>query len=49
MATISERLAYVLTFDVAGGVKSLQKVGDEADKQLGKVDDRAAKTAASMQ
>lgn len=48
MATISERLAYILTFDVDGGVKSLQKLGNEGDKQLGKVESRLDKVGSGM-
>ena len=36
MASLSERLAYVLTFDTTSGVKSLNKFGDAADKELSK-------------
>jgi hypothetical protein len=49
MATISERLAYILTFDTTSGVKSLEKMGSTADKELGKVDKRLDKLGAGMQ
>ena len=38
MATLSERLAYVLTFDTTSGVKSLNKFGATAEKELSKTD-----------
>jgi hypothetical protein len=43
MATFSERLAYVLTFDTTSGVKSLQKFGATADKELSKADKKSQK------
>jgi hypothetical protein len=46
---ISERLAYVLTFDTSSGVKSLEKMGATADKELGKVDSRVDKLGVGMQ
>jgi hypothetical protein len=45
---MSERLAYILTFDTSSGVKSLEKVGATADKELGKVDKRLDKIGAGM-
>ncbi len=48
MATLSERLAYVLTFDTTSGVKSLNKFGDTADKELSKADKGFQKASASM-
>jgi hypothetical protein len=48
MATLSERLAYVLTFDTSSGVKSLNKFGDTADKELSKADKGFQKASASM-
>jgi hypothetical protein len=45
MATLSDRLAYILSFDTSDGVKSLKKLGDTADKELSKVEkwwDKAA-------
>jgi hypothetical protein len=49
MATISERLAYVLTFDTKSGVKSLEQFGKAADKELGKADGKLDKLGAGMQ
>lgn len=48
MATISERLAYVLTFDTSSGVKSLNKLGATADKELGKAEKKLDKMSAGM-
>lgn len=48
MATISERLAYVLTFDTSSGVKSLNKLGDTADKELGRAEKKLDKMSAGM-
>jgi len=48
MATFSERLAYVLTFDTTSGVKSLNKFGSTADKELSKADQGLQRTRASM-
>jgi hypothetical protein len=48
MATISERLAYVLTFDTSSGVKSLEKFGKTADKELGKADQKLDKLGSNM-
>jgi hypothetical protein len=48
MATISERLAYVLTFDTTSGIKSLENVGATADKELGKVDSKLDKLGGGM-
>ncbi len=48
MATISERLAYVLTFDTSSGVKSLEKFGKSADKELGKADQKLDKLGSNM-
>lgn len=44
----SERLAYVLSFDTASGVKSLQKFGQTAEKELGKADKAFLKNNAAM-
>ena len=49
MATISERLAYVLTFDTSSGVRSLDQLGKAADKNLKNVDQRLDRAAVSMQ
>jgi hypothetical protein len=48
MATISERLAYVLTFDTSSGVKSLNKLGSTADKELGKAEKKLDKMSAGL-
>mgnify|MGYP003635014906 CR=1 FL=1 len=48
MATISERLAYVLTFDTSSGVKSLNKLGATADKELGKAEKKLDKMSAGL-
>jgi hypothetical protein len=48
MATFSERLAYVLSFDTTSGVKSLEKFGHTADKELSKADKGFLKSNASM-
>ena len=44
----SERLAYVLSFDTTSGVKSLNKFGQTAEKELGKADKGFLKSTASM-
>jgi len=49
MATLSERLAYVLTFDTTSGVKSLEKFGATAEKELGKAQKADEKRQASAQ
>lgn len=49
MATFSERLAYVLTFDTTSGVKSLQKFGSTADKELSKADKKSQKFFATTE
>jgi hypothetical protein len=49
MATLSERLAYVLTFDTTSGVKSLEKFGSTAEKELGKAQKADEKRQASAQ
>jgi hypothetical protein len=48
MATISERLAYVLTFDTSSGVKSLNKLGSTADKELGRAEKKLDKMSAGL-
>ena len=48
MATFSERLAYVLSFDTTSGVKSLEKFGGTAEKELSKVDKGFLRSTASM-
>ena len=48
MATFSERLAYVLTFDTTSGIKSLNKFGKEADKELSKADKRSQELTANF-
>jgi hypothetical protein len=45
---ISERLAYILEFDTKGGVKSLEKLGKSADKELGKVDKKLDKIGTNL-
>lgn len=45
---LSERLAYVLDFDVRGGVKSLEQLGKTADKELGKVESKVDKVGANL-
>lgn len=49
MATLSERLAYVLTFDTTSGVKSLNKFGATAEKELSKAEKGYDKVAAGAQ
>ena len=44
----SERLAYVLSFDTTSGVKSLNKFGQTAEKELGKADKAFLKNNAAM-
>lgn len=48
MATISERLAYILTFDTTQGVRSLQQLGSTADKELGKAEAKLDKLGSNM-
>lgn len=48
MATISERLAYILTFDTSQGVRSLEQVGKTADQELGKVDKNLDKLGGNL-
>ncbi|MEM9516043.1 MAG: hypothetical protein AAGA42_14420, partial [Actinomycetota bacterium] len=46
---MSERLAYILTMDTTQGVRSLQQLGAEGDKQLAKVEGRLDRTAIGLQ
>lgn len=48
MATLTDRLAYILTFDTTSGVKSLQKFGTAADKELSKADKKLEKLGANL-
>lgn len=44
----SDRLALLITADVDGAIKGLKKVGDTADKELGKAENRTDKWAGKM-
>lgn len=45
---LSERLAYILDFNVAGGIKSLEKVGQTAEKELGKAEQKLDKLSGNL-
>lgn len=45
---LSERLAYVLDFNVQGAVKGLEQVGKTADKELGKADQKLDKLGGNL-
>lgn len=45
---LSEKLQYVLDFNVDGGIKSLQKLGNTADKELKKADNRLDKLGKNL-
>ena len=45
---LSERLAYILDFNVAGAVKGLEKVGSTADRELGKAEKKLDKVAGNL-
>jgi hypothetical protein len=45
---VSERLAFLLSLDADQAIKGFEKVGNAADKNLGKADDRMKKASASL-
>jgi hypothetical protein len=45
---MSERLAYILTFDTSSGVKSLEHLGSTADKELAKAEKRLDKVGTGL-
>lgn len=45
---LSERLAYILDFDVKSGVRSLEKVGSTAEKELGKAERKLDKISGNL-
>lgn len=45
---LSERLAYILDFDVKGAVKGLEKVGSTADRELGKAERKLDKLGGNL-
>lgn len=48
MATVTERLAFLLTLDAAGAVKGFRDVGATAEKELKKAEDGIDRSARSM-
>jgi hypothetical protein len=48
MAITSETLRLLITGDSEGAVKAFKKAGDAADRDLGKAEDKAAKTSAQL-
>lgn len=45
---MSERLAFILSLDASGAIRGFQKVGDAADKELGRADNRLDKLGSNM-
>lgn len=45
---LSERLAYILDFNVASGIRSLEQVGKTADRELGKAEQKLDKIQGNL-
>jgi exonuclease VII small subunit len=48
MGLLSERLQFILQLDADGAIKGFERVGQAADKNIGKADDRLNKLSARM-
>lgn len=49
MATVTEKLRFLLEADATGAIRGFEKVGDAADRNVGKAQSRIDKAALSMQ